>query len=201
MQEVGIPDGLYRNLHDYFAQQRNPKFALLGRRLNGRKGETGNNSERVVGGNPSKTSESDKGVLKEFCTKDGEVYGFTDGEKIYLDTKRMKPETPLHEYTHLWSAALRRVNPKEWENVKGLLDKVLADWAKGFDPRKVGDGVETPSHEEEPHRTKKTISSYMEKKKDIRKEKAAIMLQAMRNLQKKQAVEMAKRSLKKPSDK
>ncbi len=62
--------------------------------------------------------------IKQFRSKDGEVYGFTDGEKIYLDTKRMKPETPLHEYTHLWSEALKRVNPKEWENVKKLFDEV-----------------------------------------------------------------------------
>ena len=64
------------------------------------------------------------GYKRFFRTKDGEVYGFTDGKKIYLDTKRMKPDTPLHEYTHLWGAALRRTNEKEWENVKGLLDKV-----------------------------------------------------------------------------
>ena len=62
--------------------------------------------------------------VKEFRTKDGEVYGFTDGKKIYLDTKKMKPETPLHEYTHLWCDMLRNVNPKEWESVKKLFDKV-----------------------------------------------------------------------------
>lgn len=62
--------------------------------------------------------------VKEFRTKDGEVYGFTDGEKIYLDTKKMKPETPLHEYAHLWCDMLRKVNPNEWENVKKLFDKV-----------------------------------------------------------------------------
>lgn len=62
--------------------------------------------------------------VKEFRTKDGEVYGFTDGKKIYLDTRKMKPETPLHEYAHLWCDMLRRVNPKEWESVKKLFDKV-----------------------------------------------------------------------------
>ena len=68
--------------------------------------------------------ETDSAKRMEFRTKDGEVYGFTDGKKIYLDTKKMKPDTALHEYTHLWGGALRRVNQKEWENVKGLLDKV-----------------------------------------------------------------------------
>ena len=59
-----------------------------------------------------------------FRSANGEVYGFTVDGKIYLDTKKMKPETPLHEYTHLWTEALRNSNPTEWENVKGLFDEV-----------------------------------------------------------------------------
>lgn len=65
-----------------------------------------------------------QGEVKYFRTANGEVYGFTDGEKIYLDTRKMKPETPLHEYAHLWCDMLRKVNPKEWENVKKLFDEV-----------------------------------------------------------------------------
>ena len=65
-----------------------------------------------------------QGEVKYFRTANGEVYGFTDGEKIYLDTRKMKSETPLHEYAHLWCDMLRRVNPKEWENVKKLFDEV-----------------------------------------------------------------------------
>lgn len=81
--------------------------------------------------------------VKEFRTKDGEVYGFTDGEKIYLDTKKMKPETPLHEYAHLWCDMLRRVNPKEWENVKKLFDKVegLKEEVKKLYPELEGDAL------------------------------------------------------------
>ena len=81
--------------------------------------------------------------VKEFRTKDGEVYGFTDGKKIYLDTKKMKPETPLHEYTHLWCDMLRRVNPKEWENVKKLFDKVegLKEEVKKLYPELEGDAL------------------------------------------------------------
>ena len=59
-----------------------------------------------------------------FRSANGEVYGFTVDGKIYLDTKKMKPETPLHEYTHLWTEALRNSNPTEWENVKGIFDEV-----------------------------------------------------------------------------
>lgn len=81
--------------------------------------------------------------VKEFRTKDGEVYGFTDGEKIYLDTRKMKPETPLHEYTHLWCDMLRKVNPKEWESVKKLFDKVdgLKEEVQKLYPELEGDAL------------------------------------------------------------
>lgn len=82
-------------------------------------------------------------TVKEFRTAKGEVYGFTDGEKIYLDTRKMKPETPLHEYTHLWCDMLRKVNPKEWENVKKLFDKVegLKDEVQKLYPELEGDAL------------------------------------------------------------
>ena len=84
-----------------------------------------------------------KKAVKEFRTKDGEVYGFTDGEKIYLDTRKMKPETPLHEYAHLWCDMLRKVNPKEWENVKKLFDKVegLKEEVQKLYPELEGDAL------------------------------------------------------------
>jgi hypothetical protein len=59
-----------------------------------------------------------------FRTSNGEAYGFVHNGEIYLDPKHMNPETPLHEYTHLWADVLRKKNPKEWENVKKLLDSV-----------------------------------------------------------------------------
>lgn len=80
---------------------------------------------------------------REFRTKDGEVYGFTVDGKIYLDTKKMKPETPLHEYTHLWSEALKNKNPKEWENVKKLFDDVegLKEEVQKLYPELEGDAL------------------------------------------------------------
>lgn len=84
-----------------------------------------------------------QGEIRYFRTANGEVYGFTDGEKIYLDTKKMKPETPLHEYAHLWCDMLRRVNPKEWENVKKLFDEVegLKDEVQKLYPELEGDAL------------------------------------------------------------
>ena len=100
------------------------------------------NSEGVVERNTSRPEQSGS-KIKQLRSKDGDVYGFTDGEKIYLDTKRMKPETALHEYTHLWSEALKRVNPKEWENVKKLFDDVdgLKEEVKKLYPELKGDDL------------------------------------------------------------
>ena len=59
--------------------------------------------------------------VRFFKTKNGEAYGFTVGGKIYIDPRIANAETPIHEYAHLWAIALRSGNPKEWENVVGLM--------------------------------------------------------------------------------
>lgn len=103
-----------------------------------RRGMAGETDGTQLEGNSEK-----QGEVKYFRTANGEVYGFTDGEKIYLDTKKMKPETPLHEYTHLWCDMLRKVNPKEWESVKKLFDKVegLKEEVQKLYPELEGDAL------------------------------------------------------------
>lgn len=56
-----------------------------------------------------------------FRTEDGKAYGFTVDGKVYLDPRMAGAETAVHEYTHLWADALRRVNPAEWRNVVELM--------------------------------------------------------------------------------
>lgn len=51
----------------------------------------------------------------------GTVYGWTDGKKIYLTEAGINPNTPVHEYTHLWAKAMMQKNPKGWQSVKDLL--------------------------------------------------------------------------------
>ena len=74
--------------------------------------------------------------VKFFRTESGEAYGFTMGGKIYLDPKIATAETPVHEYTHLWAAALRSANPKAWEQLKNELekDKELVAYVRGLYP-------------------------------------------------------------------
>lgn len=59
--------------------------------------------------------------VRFFRTAKGEAYGFTVGGKIYIDPKIANTETPIHEYVHLWAAALRGQNPKEWQNIVELM--------------------------------------------------------------------------------
>lgn len=51
----------------------------------------------------------------------GTVYGWTDGKKIYLTEAGINPNTPIHEYTHLWAKAMMQKNPKGWNSIKKLL--------------------------------------------------------------------------------
>ena len=68
-----------------------------------------------------------------YQTPNGTVYGWTDGKKIYLTEAGINPNTPVHEYTHLWAKAMMQKNPKGWNSIKNLLkgtpvwDDVLND--------------------------------------------------------------------------
>lgn len=59
--------------------------------------------------------------VRFFKTSNGDSYGFTIGNKIYIDPSIASAETPIHEYTHLWASALRKNNPQEWQNIVGLM--------------------------------------------------------------------------------
>lgn len=49
--------------------------------------------------------------------KDGDVvYGAAVGGKIFLNADRLNPNTPIHEYTHLWDKACKARNPELWKH-------------------------------------------------------------------------------------
>ena len=64
---------------------------------------------------------------------DGRVLGWAKDGKVFLNRDAMNPETPLHEYTHLWDEMVRKENPELWERGKALMkelplwDEVLND--------------------------------------------------------------------------
>lgn len=117
LQEVGRTNRSDSDLLDAFLR------GGAGRDNRVHSGETEGEANNGNLGMDERTGE-DTSSPRYFRSANGEVYGFTVDGKIYLDTKKMKPETPLHEYTHLWTEALRNSNPTEWENVKGLFDEV-----------------------------------------------------------------------------
>lgn len=59
--------------------------------------------------------------IRFFKDKEGTSYGFTVNDKIYVDPRIATAETPIHEYSHLWGTAIQKANPKEWENIVGLM--------------------------------------------------------------------------------
>lgn len=69
----------------------------------------------------SKRFDSRKADVRYLRTPSGEVYGWTVGGKVYLNRDAMNPETPVHEYTHLWDRMVREQNSKLWERGKELL--------------------------------------------------------------------------------
>ena len=65
-------------------------------------------------------------------TAEGEVYGFVKDGKVYIDPALMNPNTPIHEYTHLWDKALQKANPELWARGKELM-RQLPLWQEVVD--------------------------------------------------------------------
>lgn len=51
----------------------------------------------------------------------GVVYGYTDGKEIVLNQEHLYPNTPIHEYQHLWRTAAKNMNPELIEHGDKLI--------------------------------------------------------------------------------
>lgn len=71
------------------------------------------------------TDEMRESVLKGqpmfMIDREGHIYGYAMDDIIYLSSKGLNHETLVHEYTHLWAAAMQHGNPEGWQSVKDLL--------------------------------------------------------------------------------
>ena len=83
--------------------------------------------------------------IRYFTTPEGEVYGFLDKEgNIYLDETVIKPEHPIHEYTHLWDRAVQQRQPELWSRGVSLMkqtslwNQILADTSYGQKWKEMG---------------------------------------------------------------
>lgn len=54
-------------------------------------------------------------------TPQGTIYGWSVNGKIYLTEAGINPDTPIHEYTHLWAEGMMIKNKKGWDSIKALL--------------------------------------------------------------------------------
>lgn len=64
---------------------------------------------------------------QEFRLADGTIYGYQQGNTIYLTPAGINPNTPIHEYAHLWAKVYEKLHPAEWESLKEEL-KATPQW-------------------------------------------------------------------------
>lgn len=57
----------------------------------------------------------------KFAQNKGVVYGYTDGKEIVLNQEHLNPNTPIHEYQHLWRTAAKEMNPELIEHGDKLI--------------------------------------------------------------------------------
>ena len=56
----------------------------------------------------------------QFMFDDGstpKIYGWTDGTGIFLTPLGMNPNSPMHEYTHIWDKYIQKHDPKLWKEM------------------------------------------------------------------------------------
>lgn len=73
---------------------------------------------------------ADPGV--QYLKGKGVVYGYTDGKEIVLNQDHLNPNTPIHEYQHLWRTAAKNMNPELIEHGDKLImqTQLFADLKK-----------------------------------------------------------------------
>ena len=85
----------------------------------------------------------------EFLRDGDVVYGAAVGGKIYLNAEHLNPNTPIHEYTHLWDKACKAKNPKLWKRGIELMKRTSLWKEVANDPNYQGldeDGIASEVH-------------------------------------------------------
>ena len=112
---------LYHALEDFFDRERPSYGAELASRALGEIGFVGIKypSGMIHGGavegdyNYVIFDENNANIVgnTKFAQGKGVVYGYTDGKEIVLNQEHLNPNTPIHEYQHLWRTAAKEMNP------------------------------------------------------------------------------------------
>ena len=78
-----------------------------------------------LNGNKNNTNNSN---IQVFRSADGTIYGWVENGAIYLTEEGMNPNTPIHEYTHLWANCIKSLYPEKWNQIKATLKGCKELW-------------------------------------------------------------------------
>lgn len=57
------------------------------------------------------------GLREAMRTPNGTLYGWAIGDRIYLTKDGLNPNSPIHEYSHIWAKAMMRNNREGWQSI------------------------------------------------------------------------------------
>lgn len=122
---------LYHALEDFFDRERPSYGAELASRALGEIGFVGIKYPAGMIHGGAKEGDYNYVVFDEnnanivgntkFAQGKGVVYGYTDGKQIVLNQEHLNPNTPIHEYQHLWRTAAKKMNPELIEHGDKLI--------------------------------------------------------------------------------
>lgn len=122
---------LYHALEDFFDSERPSYGAELASRALGEIGFVGIKYPAGMIHGGAKEGDYNYVVFDEnnaqivdhtkFAQGKGVVYGYTDGKQIVLNQEHLNPNTPIHEYQHLWRTAAKNMNPELIEHGDKLI--------------------------------------------------------------------------------
>lgn len=122
---------LYHALEDFFDRERPSHGAELASRALGEIGFVGIKYPAGMIHGGAKEGDYNYVVFDEnnaqivdhtkFAQGKGVVYGYTDGKQIVLNQEHLNPNTPIHEYQHLWRTAAKNMNPELIEHGDKLI--------------------------------------------------------------------------------
>lgn len=122
---------LYHALEDFFDRERPSYGAELASRALGEIGFVGIKYPAGMIHGGAKEGDYNYVIFDEnnanivgntkFAQGKGVVYGYTDGKQIVLNQEHLNPNTPIHEYQHLWRTAAKNMNPELIEHGDKLI--------------------------------------------------------------------------------
>lgn len=122
---------LYHALEDFFDRERPSYGAELASRALGEIGFVGIKYPAGMIHGGAKEGDYNYVIFDEnnanivgntkFAQGKGVVYGYTDGKEIVLNQEHLNPNTPIHEYQHLWRTAAKNINPELIEHGDKLI--------------------------------------------------------------------------------